>query len=1230
MEWCGWSVLPIDWAISPQHDLHDADLQAHLLQIVGKVDMWMVAMDCSTFSRARERPIPGHKTPPQPLRDARHPEGLPDLAPREKDRVEKANNLVSFFCQLLAAAHKAGAAGALENPRRAWIWELPQVQALLQLPWSDFDYTACSLGGARAKAQRIRSSVSELKAVCCSCYHNHDPDEWKPRWDAQTKSWVYPSAEEQEYTAELAFNIAVAASAWACRVGRAQLRIPRPPKPCETGSRVEWLAFQPSLSRADAMPGIATRMGLTPPGRLASVLPSLSRTQAMEGVPEGGVYIGQGNLRLRLSKSKWASPFRPGPHGTPEACVRKYAHWLLGQPALLMDLPQLRAKKLLCDCPLDEPCHGEALVTAVFNLDKHTQQQRAPQQPQQPPAARSKTWPHQQRQEKGPPTTGAGTLCVLEPRQKQAAPRKPRKAVTLVAAAALTAARAQGASLDLQAPARLTRGALTLRWSQQSLDATVRKLFPAEWTQGFSMPNLEDLLNAPPYTSFQDWLQENGISDPGGGTWARAASSGWRAAALGQQRGAIHSAGQLEPLIGFGLSKEDHLKQAILLARTGQTPWTETAASDYDLRFAAAALVANRDHLRSHRQNTRKAFAELADRCAPLSERLRKFQTPTVQRIAGGIHVGLVAVLVAVMAWPDYNLPRRFIEGFQVVGELERTNVYEAQQLPAPLPKADLLAASPSLIRSIEAERPHEEVDFIWESCLKEYKKGFAETPQPREALDARYGVGGWSPVPSFCIVQSCGKKRRIDNGRRGGQNAATAYSEKQRMCSAFQPGLHARLVTEEAATAGLDMLQEGLELESGGEDLPDAFRSIPCRPADLDINIVAARHPTTGVMYYQQVDAMLFGFSCSVIQFGRWSRFLESFSRRILALLWSMYVDDSTLTDAAKAKGAGQQLAGYAFARIGTPFAPVKQHLMAPSGCFLGVNHDLSMVALKGIVAFEPSAKLLEKALTQLEEMAATNCCTPAMASKFRGTAGFCAHAFWGRVGRAGFGPFRQRQYSDTEPWTLSNSLARSIEYFRVILSQAPRRLLQCSSAKEPLVVIASDAQADPGSQPGCGYMLFDARDGRRAAACCPLAEELLDAWGYGTAVRQEGGNPIAICEAAVIAAAALAEAPTLAGRTVVWFVDNTTALHAFVKGTSANEAVERAAQCVHFLSLKYDFRIWFEFIDSGANWSDGISRELHDDQFAKDHGFRVSTLAVPLQLWSCDLVSLWAGLAA
>ena len=39
LELCGWSVLPPDISISTQHDLHNQELQAHLLEIVGKVDM---------------------------------------------------------------------------------------------------------------------------------------------------------------------------------------------------------------------------------------------------------------------------------------------------------------------------------------------------------------------------------------------------------------------------------------------------------------------------------------------------------------------------------------------------------------------------------------------------------------------------------------------------------------------------------------------------------------------------------------------------------------------------------------------------------------------------------------------------------------------------------------------------------------------------------------------------------------------------------------------------------------------------------------------------------------------------------------------------------------------------------------------------------------------------------------------------------------------------------------
>jgi hypothetical protein len=264
----------------------------------------------------------------------------------------------------------------------------------------------------------------------------------------------------------------------------------------------------------------------------------------------------------------------------------------------------------------------------------------------------------------------------------------------------------------------------------------------------------------------------------------------------------------------------------------------------------------------------------------------------------------------------------------------------------------------------------------------------------------------------------------------------------------------------------------------------------------------------------------------------------------------------------------------------------------------------------------------------SQLQYMKDTRTCTPGAASKFRGTAGFCAHAFWGRIGRAGFGPFRQRQYSDVEPWQLSYSLERSIHYFDMIFSKRPRREFNCVAKHMPLVIIASDAQADPDSQPGCGYMMLDARTGDRRGRCCSIPEDLLAAWGYGKAAREAGGNPIAICEAAVIAAAIVAEGKALANCDVVWFVDNTTALYAFVKGTSANACVERASHIVHFVAYRWNIRIWFEFTDSGGNWSDGVSRDLHDDVWAKRHKFEITDLNLSADWWRRGLTELWESM--
>ncbi len=65
------------------------------------------------------------------------------------------------------------------------------------------------------------------------------------------------------------------------------------------------------------------------------------------------VYVGR--------PSKWGNPFVIGRDGTRDEVIAKYRAWILGQPALLAALGQLRGKNLVCWCA-PERCHAEVLM----------------------------------------------------------------------------------------------------------------------------------------------------------------------------------------------------------------------------------------------------------------------------------------------------------------------------------------------------------------------------------------------------------------------------------------------------------------------------------------------------------------------------------------------------------------------------------------------------------------------------------------------------------------------------------------------------------------------------------------------------------------------------------------------------------------------------------------------------------------------------------------------------
>ena len=54
-----------------------------------------------------------------------------------------------------------------------------------------------------------------------------------------------------------------------------------------------------------------------------------------------------------------------------------------------------------------------------------------------------------------------------------------------------------------------------------------------------------------------------------------------------------------------------------------------------------------------------------------------------------------------------------------------------------------------------------------------------------------------------------------------------------------------------------------------------------------------------------------------------------------------------------------------------------------------------------------------------------------------------------------------------------------------------------------------------------------------------------------------------------------------------------------------------------IYLLLAALGARAWFEYVESDSNWSDGASRSLADDPWAKANGFTVEIGDVPTWPW-------------
>ena len=86
-------------------------------------------------------------------------------------------------------------------------------------------------------------------------------------------------------------------------------------------------------------------------------------------------------------------------------------------------------------------------------------------------------------------------------------------------------------------------------------------------------------------------------------------------------------------------------------------------------------------------------------------------------------------------------------------------------------------------------------------------------------------------------------------------------------------------------------------------------------------------------------------------------------------------------------------------------------------------------------------------------------------------------------------------------------------------------------------------------------------------------------------------GDKKIAQLELSMVLFALVARPQEFRHRRGVWYLDNTAALMALIRGRSDNPDLARMSQLIHLCLFVYQCWVYWEWVPSKSNWSDAIT---------------------------------------
>ena len=682
-------------------------------------------------------------------------------------------------------------------------------------------------------------------------------------------------------------------------------------------------------------------------------------------------------------------------------------------------------------------------------------------------------------------------------------------------------------------------------------------------------------------------------------------------AGLGGQRHPADSSRGLDHLLPAGLGKTEHVRRALSLP----SPFAFQVWPEADIGFVLDLICVWRDCLPGFASRQRHIIRTVATALTPLEECLASCRVSSAHAVAAMKRPGFVAFLTALLKWPDVTQPECLVMGYQIVGDIAPSGVFrsvvEGESVSIPSWLEDAEASIDRIMRS----KPPLHCQDILCATQEEQTKGYCSRFYTRDEVDGMFGKHQWRPLERFLVVQPCGKKRVIDNARKTSHNAATSMTET---IHTVHIDFVASVLADISGLLGLSSPpfdvpgMEWLHARIGTDDLPDAYRQLPVAPSQQGFSVIAVHIPGTG-WRFTLLWGLAFGLESAVVNFNRWPMLAVAAARRCTCAVAACYFDDQLSMELL----ANHDISNPGFRCIlnlmGSPPQPSKSFGPQCDRLYLGASIHLGGFLAEGVVRFQPKYLTRTKVVDKLWAAISNRSLSRDDAGKLRGDLQWLYSMCAGHLGRLA-GPVLSAHQAQDDPDLSANELRLLRLLLRVVTIALPRDIQVIRTLSSP-VIVYSDASFD-GSTLKVGWICF-------SGATIPVGgstvvpSSVMASWKPRTQQIYPGETM------AVLVAITLCSS-SLAGRDLLWFVDNEAAVAALVRSSTSQEDVHLLSQAVHINLHSLGSRFWCEWIDSESNVSDGLSRLGSADPWTQSQQWCVRDYPFPPELDRDSLLRL------